>query len=556
MRSFKNRALSFSIVLALLMPGDNVSSAESVSSGGSITIVLHPASNTPTDRPVSVSFGLPLAPRMLERGGRVRVVDESGREVPTFVRSLLPWRDVQTGRDQLYLRAVHVHFEWVFTTAAPQRMTLVVGDGMNTTRREKKELRQDWVLVNDREYPASAGVYEPRVYVTLPPSYLAKAGVYPPTLPFSDAQGADQKFINSAQPQFFRTAINDVDARVRDEQRVSYLTDPESWLFDRASVFFKTYIRSGDIQHLRAAHRAAAFYMKHLNHEGYFTLKKGNDLKYSYGEPILADYLLLANETALEKVRSLTQVAAHVDVNYRRPDQFWTERHAAYALLAALTVFESTGDPHMAARARRILDDVLSVQSKPPAFIVAPARHDGCFIHTAASHGEGETHQYVCSPWMTSLLLAAMQRYELSTDDPRIPASAMAMADFTLRLGSRIDDSWLHGLNTPHRRMRIPYYLVSSKGVLEDDPWADKEHALDAAKIVALGYYYARRANDPRAGRFRAGALEFLRAARVNLEGWIRPEGLAEGKAIYRLSPSRKFNWWFTHHDIDYLLSG
>jgi hypothetical protein len=91
--------------------------------------------------------------------------------------------------------------------------------------------------------------------------------------------------------------------------------------------------------------------------------------------------------------------------------------------------------------------------------------------------------------------------------------------------------------------------------VHEGDPWSDKEHALDVAKLTALASLYARRSGDPRADAFHVGTLEFISAGRVNLESWIRLDGPRAGKPAYRLAPSRKFAWWFNaYHDVEYLL--
>jgi hypothetical protein len=148
----------------------------------------------------------------------------------------------------------------------------------------------------------------------------------------------------------------------------------------------------------------------------------------------------------------------------------------------------------------------------------------------------------------------AFQRYDWRGEDPQIGQSVMSLADYVLGPGSRIEGKWIDGHRPPNSR--IPYYLATRDKAMEDDPWADKEHALDVAKITALAHFYAQRMGDKRGGAYREGTREFILSARRNLEQWVRPNGPIEGKPVYRLAPSRKFNWWFqAYHDVEYLLA-
>jgi len=525
----------------------------------SVVVTLHPQPSLALDQPAWVSFGIPFADGVLENAQQVRVFDDTGAELPASIRPILKWRNLREGRDGKYLRAAIVQAQMSFRHRSAQKLTVKWGQEPRKSGGLAQPVRKNWVVVNDAEYPERAAVHEPTVYATLPAEYLSRAGVYPRTSPFSSvSRNKDMAFINSVHMEFFKTAINRFEKGVKDSEKIPYLTDAEPWLYDRASTFYRTYVRSGSVDHLKAAHRAAEFYRNNLGPAGYFLLKKeGPDLKYSYGESLLAELILFGDETVLPVFERLINASNDFNTEYHSPTQFWTERGAAYRLLISITAYEATGKSVYARRAMTDLDHILAVQNNPPGFIIDKVRNDGCFIHTAYSAGEGDENQFYCSPWMTTLLLYAMQRYDMISPDERIAQSAVRMADFTLRLGSRIDDEWLHGENLPYRNMRIPYYLVSSFGVNENDPWTDKEHAIDAAKIMALGAYYARQLKDARAEEFQRIAYDFVKSARANFETWIRPNGLKEGKPVYRLSPARKFNWWFNaSYDVDFLLSG
>ena len=81
---------------------------------------------------------------------------------------------------------------------------------------------------------------------------------------------------------------------------MNYTTDYEPWLFDRTATLFGVSARTGDVQWLRHAQGSAQFY--------------------------------------------------DLDTN------FWPERHQTYALMAALSAWEATGEAMYVDRAREIID--------------------------------------------------------------------------------------------------------------------------------------------------------------------------------------------------------
>jgi hypothetical protein len=525
-----------------------------VQAASSVVATVHPSQQIELGKPVRVSFGFPLTSGALDDPGLLHLTGPSDEETPIAVRPLLRWTDSSTGRVLKSWRAVLVQFDWTFADLKPQQFKLEWGGRNSRQFADAAQPRKDWVLVSDREYPAAAGVHEPRTYVTLPAEYLAEAGIFPPSIPLAGPrQAGDFAYIDDAQVRYFDTATNDVGPGIQQAELIPYLSDAEPWLYDRAAVFFRTYVRSGRVEHLRAAHRAAAFYVNHLDNEGFFDLKPGRDAKYSYAESLLADLILFGDTGLVSRIEDVARATRQVRLAYTTPQQFWTERHVAYRLLNAIVAFEATGKAAFNQQAKQDIASLLAMLAAPPAFIPSRLRHEGCFVHTALSHGEGDENEYVCSPWMSVLLVMAFQRYDWRGADKQIGQSVMSLADYVLGPGSRIENKWIDG----HRpsNARIPYYLATQDKVMEDDPWADKEHALDVSKVTAVAYHYAQRSGDKRAGKYRAGTLEFIVSARKNLEQWYRPNGPREGKPVYRLTPSRKYNWWFqAYHDVEYLL--
>lgn len=553
MRSLLKRLVKIVGFLALIAGSGPTYSGQPLDS---VSATIHPANSVRVGEIVRISFGLPFSEGSLEDPGRIRILDATGNEVPAVADPLVKWVDRNAGVTLKSWRSVLVQFEWRFSDIKPQQIRVEWGGGARTrSLNNVVPPGKDWIAVDDREYPATAKVREPRVYTTLPAEYLVQAGIFPETMPFAKkSRHGDFSFINEAHVKFFSTAVNDVGPGIKESEKINYLTDNEPWLYDRATVFFRTYVRSGRLEHLRAAHRAADFYAMHVDANGYFDIKREHDAKYSYSESMFTDMLLFGNRAHLGKIEDVTRATSQVRLHYANPEHFWTERHVAYRVLNAVVAYEATGKDAYIKRAREDIASLISMQTNPPEFIPSRLRREGCFVHTALSHGEGNADEYVCSPWMSVLIIGAMQRYDWYGKDRKIAESVMRLADFVLGSGSRVDGKWIDGPRP--NQPRIPYYLATQEKVLEGDPWADKEHALDVSKITALAHFYAKRFTDPRAEAYRRGTLELIGSARANLAQWIRTDGPSYGKPVYRLSPPRKFNWWFyPYHDIEYLLA-
>jgi hypothetical protein len=76
------------------------------------------------------------------------------------------------------------------------------------------------------------------------------------------------------------------------------------------------------------------------------------------------------------------------------------------------------------------------------------------------------------------------------------------------------------------------------------------------AKIAAFAYYCSVLEGAPQ-GKYLTHTKSLLGGAQKVIPYWIRTQAHDVGKSIYRLSPARKFGWWFrTTSDLDYLLHG
>jgi hypothetical protein len=331
----------------------------------------------------------------------------------------------------------------------------------------------------------------------------------------------------------------------------------EPWLFDRAMAMYQYAFRTGDVTFLREAHRGAQFYANHISPQGYFDLK-GDDIKYVTGEAIATDYWLTGDARMLDVQRLMIPEIDRGGFNpVYTPGHFWTERHAAYKLLGYTTGYELLGDPSLAQKAHDLMSVYIDHQNNPP----AGATYTGMLMHLKPDHGEGGTNtEWVASPWMSVLLADTVQRYYVQSGDARVPQFITRLADGV----SQTPDSMYYTSEVDGVTRLVPHYMAGpnlTDAGHELNPWDDAEHGTDVSKIFALAYFFARQgqAGPPAPGSPAAAYLgrfnELQETSAAMFNYWTRPNGPASGLSVYRLTPARKYNWWFrTTADRDFLI--
>jgi hypothetical protein len=505
---------------------------------GVVRATLHPTDRAPLDAPTVVSFGVPFPRGVVASAGAIRVTDGTGAELPAHVAELARWRPLGPAAGGAEsLRAALVQVSLRFGSRDPVVLDVHWGSAPAAAPPRIVDPWASWSPIAGSTffpdaYPPADDVREPLVFATFPADWLGACILRTRTEPFGTDAG--WAFFDGVAPQFARTGVNDVDARVTAGNRIDWVSAGEPWLFQRALTLFGMYIRSGDVAWLRHAHRAAQFYGAHLGADGTFDLAAG-DLKYAYGSALFLDLMLTGDTRHLPRIAAVARAGAGWGETYTARTGFWTERHQTYALLAALVAWEATGEAGHATRARAIVAETAR-QAREPVSGWAP---EGCVLHTQDAHeGDGVTDP-ICSPWMSALLAEAMFRAYVHSQDRETLEFLAGLADFVRTTGSASDGGGLS-----------PYYLVSSRR--RDEP--DIEHACDVAGLVARGAW-ARRALGGDPAPLLATTRGLLTNCRANLESWHRPGGPAAGLAEWRLSPARKLNWWFgTTLDLPWLV--
>ena len=533
-----------------------------VVASGETPVTLYPIESVAPGVTTRVSFGVPFPKGFVTDLSTVRLLDAADAEKAVHVSLLTPWRDLSTGTNLPSVRSALVQVDVAFPDsdgdgdADPLAYTVAWGGAARSLPAitPLADIRSNWIQYNNAAAPAGTdyktadSVWEPPAYAMFTPDWYGQALLKTRLLP----AGSDSSFAGyeDAFANFAETAVNDVDPRVTAANLIHYVTTDEPWLFDRATALYQLAFRTGNLKFLREGHRGAQFYANHINAQGWFDLK-GEDLKYVTGEAISIDYWLTGDARMIQVHTRMNPMFDHAQNATYNPGGFWTERHAAYKLLGYVTGYELLGDPALATKARDTFTVYVNHQNNPP----AGAPNTGMLMHLKPDHGEGGSNEWIASPWMSVFLVDAVQRYYLHSGDARVANFVTRMADGINHVGNSMYYTDVVDGET-HLQ---PFYLAGpnlTDAQREMDEWGDMEHGVDVSKIFALAYFFTKQAGSPSSvylGRFE----ELADTGQAAFNYWTRPNGPASGLAAYRLSPARKFNWWFrTTADRDFLVGG
>ena len=263
-------------------------------------------------------------------------------------------------------------------------------------------------------------------------------------------------------------------------------------LFDRPTALYRGYQRTGKISPLRSAYRETALYQSRITGTGSATrigVGPADDLKYHYTQGLAIHYLLTGDERfreAAENVATRTH-DLWADPGYAGGSDFWTERHAGFALLAyewAAAVSDDKAD-EIAGWAKTAVDAYLDAQAKWPAgYTNADER---CFAHRAEAHGEGYGY-FGCSPWMSAILADGLDTHAERVARAGEQARAQKVWTSLVQLGRFVA---AQGIDPGTGR---PYYWA---GVGTDSNEIDDydEHWGESAYVVALAWHWSGKTN-------------------------------------------------------------
>lgn len=354
-----------------------------------------------------------------------------------------------------------------------------------------------------------------------PPLAMLASGKGAPNInPFSPANKRDE--LDAALIRLARTTLS------------ADLSRNEPWLFDRATVFYKLSLWTGEDDFRKYAFNLVGRYYSMINDKGHFALKP-DDAKYAY----IDGAVWYERETKDRQFRPKAEAIyklwlAEMPARYSPAVRFWTEREIAYSLAAAMGWYELTEDPKAMGRAREMIQQWITMSEG----IGAP-------LHTLAQHQEEFEPPYgpqqMTSPWMAALFFEQVKIYHRLTNDPRALRMISDYADFLLA-------NCLYDGSVNHPNLKgylMPYYMCGENRSYYDRETpseSDGEHTPDVMGLFAFAVHAKKQL-----GLDATPAMNAYRELRRSATFFVARR--------QDVDPPRKINWWIgTSYDAAYLV--
>ena len=488
--------------LATATHGASKSSATPADTTADQRIVVH--RNAGKDADVLVSVGIPFSPGTLRDPRLVRILDESGAEVPAAVQTMLLWyakdRSVRAVRAQFHAHLVGDTQTFYFSIGKPRQRDL-----------------PGWPYINGL-VTGEQGLKVAAALATLSPTWLCDSLIAGPQFPAAPHE-AYADYV-AAQFQWARPLP---------------VNDPTAWLFDRPSTLFKAYIRTGRFDYLQAADLSYHFYMKYIRRDGWpmspfcaggWTYnQKPCDVKYVYVEPILLSLALTGDDSehdlnTVDKMMTLWENGGwgNRPGPYASPSQHFTERMTGLGLLETVSAYELTGDRRYLERVNDRIGWLYDHQRNNPDGL----GNDGSWRNSWNLHEDDSwnpsTDVRGTSPWMTENIIDGLWHAWLVTRDPRIPTMITGFGRYLEQYGwikpdlLHYEHDWRNPCSGPDGQ--IAWYWSSSHAdtkklshIEESDGWYSDAHTVEIALPVAAAYYFEQDPKQSAALKHRLDAL-------------------------------------------------
>jgi hypothetical protein len=421
--------------------------------GGSETVTVHLVPQAGVSGMQRINFAVPLAPGELAEATAVTVRHEAS-ELPTALRGLArhpdgSWRSVQVQVDLEVAGETDLEVEVGTAPSAGSLAEVPVAD----------------TLVDDATGP--------RVWALLPAQWLSASGVAGPLGTEEEAGGtAGAAWANLCD---YETWGHDA--------FIGQMGQADVWLYDRGTIHYRGHARRGDLSTLRSAYLETTIYRNGLSGAGADTEigvpGKVGDAKYYYSQNLALHYLLTGDDRFRESAEDVAEAYAALwsDPGYAGGDDFWTERHAGFALLAYVWAMIVSDD--QAEQFRGLADEAVTAyidvqETYPVGYADTEAR---CFAHSDVA--AGEDFGFVgCSPWLSAILADGLDQY--ATESPGAPA--MSARTSLVKLGRIVARDGLDPGGKPFYWMNVG----NTDGAVDDYD----EHWGESAYVVAMAYHH------------------------------------------------------------------
>jgi hypothetical protein len=225
---------------------------------------------------------------------------------------------------------------------------------------------------------------------------------------------------------------------------------------------------------------------------------------------------------------------------------FWTERHAAFKLLAKVVAYEVLGGASLRDAVNLILADLRAHQDGAGGQIPAN-RIDGGLYHLGSQHdGDWADGSLGISSWMSALLVDAVVRAYATGED-------VATAQFLARFGDAARATVVQTIDHDYPTsdpLALPRYGMLLDGSDGQVNSSDVEHALDVASLVAWARYF-RELLGGDGQTLRQSALDLYATYDEGVNHWIRPGSFSSGLPEFRLQVGVFRKWGWEHRVSD-----
>lgn len=425
--------------------------------GVSVTVHLVPADGVSGSQ--RVNFAVPLQHGQLSDARAVRVL-HGDREIAAARRGLATYRDGS-------LRSVQIQVD--LDVADETDLEVRLGEAPGTQALTAVSVETTLVDPN--------GEQGPRVWAVLPAAWLSASGFAGMLVPEADVANT---------PSAAWGSLCDYD-RWNTQAFIDsgYETDRAVWLFDRGTALYRGYARRGELAPLHDAYVETSMYRNRITGTGTATRNGvppdgADDVKYAYSQNMALHYLLSGDDRYRDSAEDIALGLSELwsDPGYAGGSDFWTERHAGFALLAYVWAMIVSDDKRSEFErlANDAVDAYLDVQKTYPlGYSDAGAR---CFAHTADAHGEGGEY-FGCSPWMSAILADGLDEYAREVDSVRSEAVHTSLIELGRIIAQR-------GIQPDGR----PYYFMGV-GTTENMVEEYDEHYGESAYLIGMAWNYS-----------------------------------------------------------------
>ncbi len=405
-----------------------------------------------------VNFAVPLPRGLLNDESRIEV-SAGDQALPAYRRALANYSDGT-------IRSVQLQVSVDVDTTSELDLSI----GVATTGGDRDATSIEATL----QGPVSNTA--PNVWALLPATWLAESQFAGPALAHSSFAGTSLDAWGDVcdYERWDSEAFLDVSA------------DRGPWLYDRVTANMRGYQVYGTQAPLASAFREAHIYRAGLSGSGADTRigvpNADSDVKYHYVQGLALQYLLTGDDRFREAAESVALRMAELwpSPEYAGGSDFWTERHAGFALLAYVWAEMVSDDrsSEFAALADSAANAYFDMQA------MYPVGHEDtearCFSHQADAHGEDYGYMG-CSPWMSAILADSIDAYAAI----RSGAEEQAAKASLVQLGRAVARQGLDDTGKPY------YWMTVDSDAGEVDSF--DEHWGEPAYVVALAYEHSGR---------------------------------------------------------------